>query len=110
MTLIRPKKFRTLSFANLLLLTVSLFATSSLAIANQSSETASIETQFLSLTEGQAGYPAAALKHGSNPGADKTKSLRSFGSYISVALVGIIGFLLVFRGREIRRQHPKSLH
>ena len=55
------------------------------------------------------GY-AASMKSGLIPGSENAEAIRSYGTYLSVAMLGLIVFLLVFRGREIRSQHPKSFH
>ncbi|MCZ6671813.1 MAG: hypothetical protein O7C75_02625 [Verrucomicrobia bacterium] len=55
-------------------------------------------------------FLAASLQSGLNPAREKSEALRSYGSYLSFIILGLVGCLLVFRGREIRRQHPKAFH
>lgn len=53
---------------------------------------------------------AASMKSGLVPGSENTEAIRSYGTYLSIAMIGLIACLVIFRGREIRRQHPKSFH
>lgn len=55
------------------------------------------------------GY-AASMKSGFMSTSENAEAIRSYGTYLSIAMLGLIAFLLVFRGREIRSQHPKSFH
>lgn len=50
---------------------------------------------------------AAAIQSGLSPNSEKAEAFRAHGSYAFLAMMGLIVFLLVFRGREIRRQHPR---
>ena len=53
---------------------------------------------------------AASMRSGLVPGSENTEAMRSYGSYLSIAMLGMVACLLIFRGREIRSQHPKSFH
>ena len=53
---------------------------------------------------------AASMNSGLVPGSENTEVFRSFGTYLSIAMLGIVACLMIFRGREIRSQHPKSFH
>jgi hypothetical protein len=53
---------------------------------------------------------AASMKSGLMSGSENTEALRSYGSYLFLLMLGITGFLVIFRGREMLRQHPKAFH
>ena len=53
---------------------------------------------------------AASMKSGLVPGSENTEAIRSYGTYVSIAMLGMVACLMIFRGREIRSQHPKSFH
>ena len=108
MTLTCLKKINSFIAAPWKILLVAVFTTGSLAMAHPDTELTSMDAVFVSAVKSSASFLANSLKHGQNPGKENAEAIRSYGSYMTIIMVGIIGFLVIFRGREIRRQHPKS--
>ena len=55
------------------------------------------------------GY-AASMKSGLVPSSENSEAIRSYGTYLFIAMIVLVAGLVIFRGREIRSQHPKSFH
>lgn len=53
---------------------------------------------------------AGSLQSGIGAAGEKTDALRAYGGYLFFLILVLVVFLLVFRGREIRRQHPRVFH